>query len=341
MMRGNLVPVLVFVFALQAALSAQQYTVREIKTFGGNASTPGGINNHLHVAGTASEANSSQVDTFLWSLKGLVDIGLPSEGDAVNIADQVVGCADFPSGQAHAYLWTATSGTQDLGTLGGIYSCAFAVNALGEVVGQSYTASGAKHAFLWTQSGGMQDLDPNGGSSTASGINDKGQVVGGYDPHNTNASLAFIWSQARGIRQLPSPPGNPSVTARAIDNLGHIIGNAAGMSTANVAVLWPHLGQQGVQLLPQLAGSPSGGAFSVNLLEMVTGFGLIASTGALHATLWTPANGTQDLNDMIPANSGWVVVKGIGINDLGVIVAQGTHASDINIHALLLQPVKH
>lgn len=32
----------------------------------------------------------------------------------------------------------------------------------------------------------------------------------------------------------------------------------------------------------------------------------------------------QDLNDLLPANSGWVLEQAAGINDNGIIVGRGT-----------------
>ena len=81
---------------------------------------------------------------------------------------------------SHAFLWTATGGMQDLGTLGGSFSQAQGINASGQVVGYSYLAGDTTyHAFLWTASSGMQDLGaPDGANSVAMAINSAGQVVG-------------------------------------------------------------------------------------------------------------------------------------------------------------------
>src|SRR5882762_359266 len=78
----------------------------------------------------------------------------------------------------HAFLWSRTSGMQDLGSLGAS-SYASAVNSSGEVAGYFVTTLGHVRAFLWTASTGMQDIGTLGGAdSVAFGINDAGEVSG-------------------------------------------------------------------------------------------------------------------------------------------------------------------
>src|SRR3981081_389887 len=64
----------------------------------------------------------------------------------------------------HAFLWSRTSGMQDLGSLGGS-SYALALNSSGEVVGYFVTTLGDLRAFLWTANGGMQDIGKLGGAN--------------------------------------------------------------------------------------------------------------------------------------------------------------------------------
>jgi probable HAF family extracellular repeat protein len=70
----------------------------------------------------------------------------------------VVGYSSGPGG-TRAFLWTASGGLKDLGTLpGGNYSRAFGINNLGAVVGTSRSSAGTR-AFLWTSIAGMRDLN--------------------------------------------------------------------------------------------------------------------------------------------------------------------------------------
>ncbi len=85
----------------------------------------------------------------------------------------------------HAFIWSKTTGMQDLGTLpGGNYSFAFDINNLGKVAGYSQNATGNIHAVVWNKVGMTYvptDLGtlPGETYSFAFGINDLGQVVGG------------------------------------------------------------------------------------------------------------------------------------------------------------------
>jgi probable HAF family extracellular repeat protein len=84
----------------------------------------------------------------------------------------------------HAFIWSNTTGMQDLGTLpGGTYSWAYGINICGQVAGYSSDASENSHAVMWEKVGTNYvptDLGtlPGGTYSWAYGINDRGQVVG-------------------------------------------------------------------------------------------------------------------------------------------------------------------
>ena len=132
------------------------------------------------------------LDAFPGSSKGVAT--------CINEASQVVGAATNAGGEEHAFLWSATTGMLDLGTLGGTYSIAAGLNNVGQVVGQAKDGSGASHAFLW-QDGEMFDLNDlipvdSGWDLLESGweINDVGQIVGD----------GYIGDQVRGFLMTPS-----------------------------------------------------------------------------------------------------------------------------------------
>ena len=84
-----------------------------------------------------------------------------------------------------------------------------------------------------------------------------------------------------------------------------------------------------------------GGTFSsaagINNSGDVVGSANTTGDAAVHAFLYT--DGTMlDLNDLIPAGSGFVLTRAVGINDVGQIVASGRN-SGFMFHVFRLDPV--
>ena len=87
---------------------------------------------------------------FRWTaVGGLQDLG-GFTVRAMNDLGAVIGDGLTIDGADHAFLWTTSKGTQDLGTLGGVNSVPLGINDLGQVTGYAGTADGYEHAFLWT-----------------------------------------------------------------------------------------------------------------------------------------------------------------------------------------------
>jgi probable HAF family extracellular repeat protein len=129
-----------------------------------------------------------------------------------------------------AFLWQATAGMQDLGTLAGIDSSeAYAINDAGGVVGTS-----GPRAFLWQASTGMLDLGtlPGAGGAAAYAINNRMQVVGQSGGH------AFVWQASTGLRDLGTLPGGNQSVAWGINDAGQIVGSSTTSSGQTHAVRW-------------------------------------------------------------------------------------------------------
>lgn len=120
--------------------------------------------------------------TDLGSLAGLA----PNVAGSINNLGQVVGTSPFSDGTIHTFLWTRTTGMQDLGTLPGavvtVAPCCHTINDNGQVAGYSIDAMGNMGAFLW-RDGVMSDLNALIPDSplyllAASSINDAGEIAG-------------------------------------------------------------------------------------------------------------------------------------------------------------------
>jgi probable HAF family extracellular repeat protein len=326
------------IVAMSALSAAQQYTVTDLGTLGGddgdNAATA--INDHGEVAGY-SPLSVGPPHGYVWtSHTGMLDLGsLPGDtyiyAYGINNSRQVVGLSYGITTSAHAFLWTGRDGMQNIGTLGGSNAAAYAINNLGQVVGDSSPPDnvGGAHAFLWSQTGGMQDLGTLGGTvSIAYGINDLGEVVGYSLLADNVTQHPFIWTASGGMQDLDLPNGAPLASARGINAFGNVVGLAQVRTQS--AFFWLPTGR--TVLIGSLGGDNTG-AFGINAGSQVVGFSQVP-TGEIHGFLWSRGTGMQDLNDLI-SPPGYTVMLANAINRVGQIAATGD-----NNHSLLLTPTK-
>jgi probable HAF family extracellular repeat protein len=197
-----------------------------------------------------------------------------------------------PAGPVAAAASLRATRLNDLGTLGGNYSEAFAINALGQVVGVSTTTSGERHAFFWTAGSGMRDLGTLGGSSsTARGINLRGQVVG-WRTTADGQDHAFIWTETGGMRDLGAL-GRPRSYAYGINDRGQVVGYTAALPQdppfsriSHAAFIWTAADGMHDLRAPDDQWSE---AWDINRSGQVVG-----SRGG-RAFRWTARDGMQDL----------------------------------------------
>jgi probable HAF family extracellular repeat protein len=313
------------VLMLVPLAGAQSYTVTDLGVLPGTTlCVPASINDHGEVVGFCNnDGNSTTLRAFFWSAAGgMQDLGTLS-GDVWSIAKginnlgEVVG-SSVSTSSSRAFIWTANQGMRALGQFSGSNS-AFAVNDSGEVVGSFSPNNGVDNqAFLWTRTGGVQDLGSLGGSSTATAINNAGQIAGNAStrPYEGD-NHAFLWTAAEGMQDCGTLLGGTDSTASAISPSGDVFGgsNTSGNGPEEAFFWSQSLG------IHSLNVGPTSSAVAVNGSNEVVG-GL--ENYPASAFLWTETNGRQNLNDLIPPNSGWHLSEAYGINDSGQIAAYGS-----------------
>jgi probable HAF family extracellular repeat protein len=180
-----------------------QGAIKELSTYAGD---PDGIayaiNDNGQVVGGSGDCapfspislvNLFPFHALLWQTGTMTDLGSlggTGHGNGIVAVDlnnkgQVVGNSDLPGDtNFHAFLWTETTGMQDLGTLPwDVNSAAISINDAGEMVGLSLDAKFNPRAFFW-QNGVMTDLNAliPGGSPlfllTGCSINSRGEIIG-------------------------------------------------------------------------------------------------------------------------------------------------------------------
>jgi probable HAF family extracellular repeat protein len=308
------------------------YSITDLGTLGGTSTSTGAGVNDLGQA-TGSSGNHA----FLWDNGTMTDLGTlggsASYAYGLNDAGQVVGQAKPPSDDTyHAFLWE-DGAMMDLGTLGGVLSGALHINCAGQAVGGSWVVPYRAHATLWDQ-GAITDLGTLGGNnSSASGINDAGQVVGQSDLPAGGGAHAFLWQDGQ-MTDLGGL-GDGDSSAVAINNAGQVVGWAGLPSDQGFhATLW----QDGVAMdLGAIPDFQFSQARSINEAGQVVGDCQYSSTYALHHAFLYTDGAMYDLNDLVPADSGFELLLAESINNSGQIVGTGVNP-DHQTRAFLLTP---
>ena len=249
----------------------------------------------------------------------------------------------YPSNtEVHAIRWTRRTGMEDLGTLGGPDSFAFAVNNRGQIGGMSFTSfvpnsSGAPtvNPFLW-EDGKMTDLGGLGGTfGTATLLNNRGDVIGCSNLLGDITTHPFIWTQTKGMRDLGTLGGTYG-HPNWINDAGEVVGFAtiAGDEHGH-AFLWRH----GLMKdLGTVGNDPDSESFGINSRGQVVGVSFILGGRDLHGFLWENGGTLVDLNTLVVPPSDFTVVSAIAINDRGEIGCVGRRPEDNRVRPCVLIP---
>ncbi len=223
--------------------------------------------------------------------------------------------------QTHAYIWDATNGLRDLGSLGA-ESYAYAINDSGTVIGDYIPTGGNfyQHGFIWTEATGMVDLGiPGGGDSTTAkcqptAINSVGHVVG-YGRQVDGRQVAFYWTPEDGFTVLGDLSNNSDNgnTAYSINDLDQVTGNLLKRGTIIYeAYLWsPDLAHP--RDLGVLNGEQASLGNGINNLGQMVG-------GSL-STLWQPISWSKKTGmRFLGTVAGSIYAVATAINDAGQII---------------------
>jgi probable HAF family extracellular repeat protein len=141
------------------------------------------------------------------------------------------------------------------------------------------------------------------GFTEATSINNRGQISGIQNP----GEQAVLWENG-----AATPLGSYFTRPTRINEAGHVVGYRTGEG-GNVPLLW----RDGQEIELGLAGTYP---WDINNRDQIVGY----YGGPRRAFLYD--NGQiQDLTNLLPPDSGWVLTSAHAINDSGQIVGAGRH----------------
>jgi probable HAF family extracellular repeat protein len=275
-------------------------------------STPIAINDSGTVVGysTTTANNSAFIDSngVLTNLGATVG-GATSQANAINDSGQVAGSFDAVIGDGITQGFLYNGAVQHLATSGDPVGAVAGINAAGISVGTVNPVAGFFRAatFIGSTSHQLGTL-PNVNLSTAFAINSAGNVAG-WSGDGVNVPAVLILGQ---------PPFNQSQFGMGFNPNALEIFNASQFESGD-AFLY-NAATQKLTDLGTLGGAFRAG-FAMNDSNDVVGMSL-TSSNAYHAFL---DNGVSmvDLNDLLPADSGWTLISANAINNSGEIAGFG------------------
>lgn len=325
-----------------------RYRVTDLGTLGGDQSYAADLNDRGQVVGYSElEPGESHGHAFLWEKGRMRDLGTlggeNSYASAINRHGDVVGSAYTAEEIECAVLWKKGV-ARELGALpGGSCPLATDINDRGEIVGVGDTVIANRfgyfrvgRGFLW-KNGRMRALDdleprpgPGEGQSSALAINNRGVVVG-----IANALDEFTWPvlwQAGGTHQVRALAPQEG-WAYGINDAGQVVGRL--VSDDSLPQMQAYTWKNGrAERLPGLTPDSDTVALGINRRGQIVG-NSEPLVGEQSAVLWW-AGTVTDLNELIPADSGWILQNATAINRSGQIVGSGLHHGEV--HAYLLTP---
>src|SRR6266540_2605107 len=261
--------------------------------------------------------------------------GTYSVASAVNDNGIVVGQAEYPNGDAHAFLYGGALPLTDLMTLGGSFSDATDVNSNKEVVGDAADSADHDQSFRWPGGGSLQLIPTLGGlGGFALAVNDGGVIVGDADTATGELHVYMYDGSLTDVSLFLAPLGATVSVVADINASKEIVGQAVLSSFVHARAFRWTPGHQ-AELLGTLPGGSEAGARAVNDNGQVVGNSNSGVAADFHAFLYTGGTRT-DLNTLLLGGSPWLLDQANDINETGQIVGGGYIGSEY--HAYLLTP---
>lgn len=284
----------------------------------------------IPIAVTASEAEAAATRYTVTHLGVLAEGGGSYGARDINESGDIVGTWSggaflYRDGQMTRLAQGNGQSINDLGQVAPVGT--YAINNSGLMVSEelNYLApDGSASTQGYVTNGDTRSyLGPN---TSAFGINDRGQITGML--HLPDGVMhPLLYSNGR-VTDLGLLPGATSAAAYGINDAGDVVGGA--MNGPSHAFLYR---AESLFDLGTLGGT-SGRAYNINNNGQIVGYASSVS-GAYRAFLYEKER-MLDLNDFLPADSGWLLTSAFAINDSGQIV--GTGLLNGQTSAFLLNP---
>ncbi|HEY1685279.1 MAG TPA: DUF3466 family protein [Tepidisphaeraceae bacterium] len=329
-----------FVMCHTKPCAAQQYSIQSIGDF-----KPSAVNDNSDVAGTSSGPDGNSNNVIVWSWGSTTTIFPEGSYESVsatgiNNVGQIVGSGytnlSAPAPLPQSYVWDPNQGLITECVTDGQRANFSAINNSGQFAGQIVNETSGQAAIFSKMQ--APALLPNYGDDTQSdalALNNNDEAAGwsGFPQSATSIQEeAVLWQNGTVIDLTP---GNTWSKADGINDQGQVIGNMNESlnngGLINVPFLW-----DAIKGLTELSDFGDGGyAESINDQGEIVGFVFNQDGTETLASLWVKGV-LYNLNDLLPANSGWVLEDATGINDAGDIVGSGIY--DGQDEAFLLTP---
>jgi len=326
---GRIALVLAPFLSLAAVAAADvQYTVTNLGALPGDTeSWPSAINNLGQVVGY-SAVPGANYNAWLYSNGSMTSLVDPAHPDsrplALNNVGQVAGTSSGPN-FGEVFLSSVAS-MQYIGFVGPVPT---GINNSGTVVG-NYFVNASPSAFIYNN-GVVQDLEtlPGGGITRAGSINNAGQIVG-------QSGLGHASVYDNGVIHDLGTLGGPYSSGSAINTLGDVAGSSWTSPSNSIVHAFLYTQSSGMIDISQSLGNIETIVYGVNDSDQVVGF--INGNSGNRAFLYS-GGVPYNLNNLIDPSSGALLVRAVGINDAGQIIAEGATAQDPNgTYAFLLTP---